>query len=127
MTGGTELRRAAVFEPTATINGLNSGYQGPGAKTVLPAAASATIDFRLVPDQTPDEIVPLLRAHLDAQGFPDVEVRYLAGVKPARTDPDNPFVQMSIQAAHDVYGLTPIVEPLIGGSGPLHPFIHVLG
>lgn len=127
MTGGTELRRAAVFEPTATINGLNSGYQGPGAKTVLPAAASAKIDFRLVPDQTPEEIVPLLRAHLDAQGFPDVEVRYLAGVKPARTDPDNPFVQMSIQAAHDVYGLTPIVEPLIGGSGPLHPFIHELG
>jgi len=127
MTGGTELRRAAVFEPTATINGLNSGYQGPGAKTVLPAAAGAKIDFRLVPDQTPEEIVPLLRAHLDAEGFPDVEVRYLAGVKPARTDPDNPFVQLSIQAAHDVYGLTPIVEPLIGGSGPLHPFIHELG
>ena len=127
MTGGTELRRAAVFEPTATINGLTSGYQGPGAKTVLPAQASAKIDFRLVPDQTPEEIVPLLRAHLDAEGFPDVAVRYVAGVKPARTDPDDPFVQMSIQAAEDVYGLPPIVEPLIGGSGPLHPFIHVLG
>lgn len=127
MTGGTELRRAAVFEPTATINGLNSGYQGPGAKTVLPAKASAKIDFRLVPDQTPEEIVPLLRAHLDAAGFPDVAVRYVAGVKPARTDPDHPFVQMSIQAAEDVYGLPPIVEPLIGGSGPLHPFIHELG
>lgn len=127
MTGGTELRRAAVFEPTATINGLTAGYQGPGAKTVLPAQASAKIDFRLVPDQTPEEIVPLLRAHLDAEGFSDVAVRYVAGVKPARTDPDDPFVQMSIQAAEDVYGLPPIVEPLIGGSGPLHPFIHVLG
>ena len=127
MTGGTELRRAAVFEPTATINGLNSGYQGPGAKTVLPARASAKLDFRLVPDQTPEEIGPLLRAHLDAEGFADVEVRYLAGVKPARTDPDHPFVQLSIRAAEDVYGKLPIVEPLIGGSGPLHPFIHVLG
>ncbi len=127
MTGGLELRRAAVFEPTATINGLNSGYQGPGAKTVLPAQASAKIDFRLVPDQTPEEIVPLLRAHLDAEGFEDVAVRYVAGVKPARTDPDHPFVQLSIQAAEDVYSLEPIVEPLIGGSGPLHPFIHVLG
>lgn len=126
MSGGTELRRAAVFEPTATINGLNSGYQGPGAKTVLPAKASAKIDFRLVPDQTPEEIVPLLRAHLDNEGFSDVSVRYVAGVKPARTDPDHPFVQMSIAAAADVYGLPPIVEPLIGGSGPLHPFIHVL-
>lgn len=125
--GGVELRRAAVFEPTATINGLTSGYQGPGAKTVLPAYASAKMDFRLVPDQTPEEIVPLLRAHLDAEGFEDVAVRYVAGVKPARTDPDDPFVQMSIQAAEDVYGMTPIVEPLIGGSGPLHPFIHELG
>ncbi len=127
MTGGEELRRAAVFEPTATINGLTSGYQGPGAKTVLPAQATAKIDFRLIPDQTPEEIVPLLRAHLDAEGFPDVQVRYLAGVKPARTDPDHPFVQLSIQAAADVYGQPPIVEPLIGGSGPLHPFIHELG
>lgn len=127
MAGGVELRRAAVFEPTATINGLDSGYQGPGAKTVLPARASAKIDFRLVPDQTPEEIVPLLRAHLDAEGFEDVAVRYVAGVKPARTDPDHPFVQLSIRAAADVYGVEPIVEPLIGGSGPLHPFIHVLG
>jgi acetylornithine deacetylase/succinyl-diaminopimelate desuccinylase-like protein len=127
MSGGTELRRAAVFEPTATINGLNSGYQGPGAKTVLPARAGAKLDFRLVPDQTPEEIGPLLRAHLDAEGFPDVNVRYLAGVKPARTDPDHPFVQLSIRAAEDVYGKPAIVEPLIGGSGPLHPFIHVLG
>jgi acetylornithine deacetylase/succinyl-diaminopimelate desuccinylase-like protein len=127
MTGGTELRRAAVFEPTATINGLTSGYQGPGAKTVLPARASAKIDFRLVPDQTPESIIPLLRAHLDNEGFSDVEVRYLAGVKPARTDPDHPFVQLSIKAAEDVYGVPASVEPLIGGSGPLHPFIHVLG
>lgn len=127
MTGGLELRRAAVFEPTATINGLTSGYQGPGAKTVLPAHASAKIDFRLVPDQEPEEIPGLLRAHLDAAGFPDVEVRYLAGVRPARTDPDHPFVQMSIRAAEDVYGKPASVEPLVGGSGPLHPFIHVLG
>ena len=127
MTGGLELRRAAVFEPTATINGLTSGYQGPGAKTVLPAHASAKIDFRLIPDQEPEEIPALLRAHLDAEGYPDVEVRYLAGVRPARTDPDHPFVQMSIRAAEDVYGKPASVEPLIGGSGPLHPFIHVLG
>jgi acetylornithine deacetylase/succinyl-diaminopimelate desuccinylase-like protein len=127
MSGGPEWRRAAVFEPTATINGITTGYQGPGAKTVLPARASAKVDFRLVPDQTPEEIVPKLRAHLDAEGFPDVQVRYIAGVNPARTDPDHPFVQMSIAAAEEVYGLPANVEPLIGGSGPLHSFIHGLG
>ena len=54
LTGGVELRMAEVFEPTCTICGLTSGYQGPGSKTVLPARASAKVDFRLVPDQTPE-------------------------------------------------------------------------
>lgn len=127
MTGGLEFRRAAVFEPTCTINGLNSGYQGPGAKTVLPARAMAKIDFRLVPDQTPEEIFDKLRHHLDAQGFADVQTRLVGGVRPARVDPDDPFVQLTVEAAEEVYGVPPIIEPIIGGSGPNYPFIHVLG
>ncbi len=127
MTGGVELRRAAVFEPTATINGLNSGYQGLGSKTVLPARASAKVDFRLVPDQTPDEILAKLRAHLDAEGFEDVQETYVGGLYPAKVDPDDPFVQLTIQAAADVYGKQPVVEPLVGGSGPLYPFVMLLG
>lgn len=123
---GVELRRTAVFEPTCTINGLNSGYQGPGPKTVLPAKAMAKVDFRLVPNQTPEEIVEKLRAHLTAEGFGDIEVNLLGGVRPARVDPDHPFVKLTIDAATDVYGVQPIVEPIIGGSGPNYPFIHVL-
>lgn len=127
MTDGLEFKKAAVFEPTCTINGLNSGYQGPGAKTVLPAQAMAKVDFRLVPDQTPEEIFGKLRRHLDATGFEDVQARLVGGVRPARVDPDDPFVQLSIAAAEDVYGVSPIIEPMIGGSGPNYPFIHVLG
>jgi hypothetical protein len=56
LTGGVELKLAEVFEPTCTICGLTSGYQGPGSKTVLPARASAKVDFRLVPDQHPDDV-----------------------------------------------------------------------
>jgi acetylornithine deacetylase/succinyl-diaminopimelate desuccinylase-like protein len=55
--GGVDLYLQEVFEPTATICGLTSGYQGAGTKTVLPAQASAKVDFRLVPDQTPEEIL----------------------------------------------------------------------
>ena len=51
----------AVFEPSCTICGLDSGYQGPGSKTVLPAEARAKVDFRLVPDQSPKDITEKLR------------------------------------------------------------------
>lgn len=124
---GVELRREAVFVPTCTICGLTSGYQGPGSKTVMPAQASAKVDFRLAPDQDPEDIAVKLRRHLDAAGFEDVQVTYLGGEKPARTDPDDPFVQLVIRAAEEVYGKPPLVWPMIGGSGPSHPFIHHLG
>lgn len=124
--GGIELRRAEVFEPTCTICGLNSGYQGPGTKTVLPARASAKVDFRLVPDQEPEEIVELLRSHLDANGFDDVELTYLGGEPPGRTDPDDDFLQLVVRTAEDVYGEPMLVQPMIGGSGPNHAFLHYL-
>jgi acetylornithine deacetylase/succinyl-diaminopimelate desuccinylase-like protein len=126
MTGGPELRREEVFVPTCTICGLTAGYQGPGSKTVLPAQASAKVDFRLVPDQTPQEILEKLRKHLDAEGFSDVEITYLGGEAPGRTDPDHPFVKLTLDAAREAYGKEPIVMPMIGGSGPNHVFLDTL-
>ncbi|MBU2609900.1 MAG: M20/M25/M40 family metallo-hydrolase, partial [Chloroflexi bacterium] len=127
LTGGVELRLAEVFEPTCTICGLTSGYQGSGSKTVQPAQASAKVDFRLVPDQTPEEILAKLRAHLDAEGFEDVQIEYLGGEAPARTDPDDPFIKLVVETAHEVYGAPMQLVPLVGGSGPNAPFIHDLG
>jgi len=124
---GVELRREAVFVPTATIAGLNAGYQGPGTKTVLPARASAKIDFRLVPDQDPDDLLPKLRKHLDAHGFADVQITKVAAERPGRTDPDHPFIKLVESTALEVYGDEMQVSPLIGGSGPNHAFIHYLG
>jgi len=126
MTGGLELRVAEVYEPTCTICGLTSGYQGPGSKTVLPARASAKVDFRLVPNQTPEETLRLLRAHLDAQGFSDVQIQFLGGEAPAVTDPDDPFVQLVVDAAEEPYGHKMMVVPMVGGSGPNHVFIETL-
>ncbi len=126
LQGGVELHVAEVFEPTCTICGLTSGYQGPGSKTVLPARASAKVDFRLVPDQTPEQVLDLLRAHLDTQGFEDVQIQYLGGEAPARTDPDDPFVQLVVDAAREVYGRPMQVVPMTGGSGPNHIFIEAL-
>ncbi len=126
LSGGVELRIAEVFEPTCTICGLTSGYQGAGSKTVLPAWASAKVDFRLVPDQTPEQVLKSLRAHLDNEGFCDVQITYLGGEEPARTDPDDPFVALVVEAARPVYGQPMQIVPMSGGSGPNHAFVHNL-
>lgn len=126
LSGGVDLRVEEVFTPTCTICGLTSGYQGPGSKTVLPARASAKVDFRLVPDQDPDDIRNKLRTHLDEHGFSDVQITDLGGDPPARTDPDDPFVQLVAKVAEDVYETPMQLVPLVGGSGPSHPFVHDL-
>ncbi len=126
LTGGVELRLAEVYQPTCTVCGLTSGYQGPGSKTVQPAKASAKVDFRLVPDQKPEQVLAQLRAHLDEQGFSDVKIQFLGGDAPARTDPDDPFVQLVVEAARDVYGMPMQIVPMVGGSGPNAIFQEVL-
>ena len=126
LQAGAELRREEVFVPTCTICGLTSGYQGPGSKTVLPAQASAKVDFRLVPDQTPAEVLEKLRHHLDAEGFTDVVINFLGGEAPGRTDPDHPFVKIAVDTARETYGKEPVIMPMIGGSGPNHVFLDAL-
>jgi len=124
--GHPDLYIQEVFEPTATISGLTSGYQGQGTKTVQPAKASAKVDFRLVPHQTPEEILEKLRLHLDKHGFNDVLVEYLGGEAPGRTDPDDPFVETVVNASKDVYEKPQLIVPMLGGSGPNHAFLHYL-
>jgi acetylornithine deacetylase/succinyl-diaminopimelate desuccinylase-like protein len=127
MKGGVELKIAEVFEPTCTLCGITTGYQGPGSKTVLPAEASAKVDFRLVPDMTPDQVQRQLRAHLDAEGFADVKIRFLGGNPAGRTDPDHPFLRLVAETARPVYGMPMTIVPMVGGSGPNHSFIQELG
>lgn len=127
LTEGVNLRVEEVFTPTCTICGITSGYQGNGSKTVQPARASAKIDFRLVPDQEPADVLRSLRAHLDAEGFSDVQIEFLGGEAPARTDPDDPFIKLICDTAPEIYGKPMKLIPLSGGSGPNGPFVHELG
>jgi acetylornithine deacetylase/succinyl-diaminopimelate desuccinylase-like protein len=122
-----ELAIEQVYEPTCTICGLTAGYQGEGSKTVLPAKASAKVDFRLVPNMTPDKVLKQLRVHLDSHGFEDIEIVNLGGNPPAKTDPDHPAVRMAVEAAEDVYEKPTLVIPMIGGSGPNFIFQKYLG
>ena len=124
---GLEYRLRHLFEPTATIDGLTSGYEGEGAKTVLPARAMAKMDFRLVPDQDPDDISTKLRRHLDSRGFSDITLRLLSGERPARTPVSDPLVEVVRRAVVDVYGREPLIVPTMAGTGPLYPFVSTLG
>jgi acetylornithine deacetylase/succinyl-diaminopimelate desuccinylase-like protein len=126
INGGVELRMAEVMEPTCTICGITSGYQGPGCKTVLPHFASAKVDFRLVPDQISGEVVGLLRKHLDSRGFTDVTISDLGHEGPSRTDPDDPFVRLVVAAADEVYEKPMLLVPSVGGSGPNQVFAETL-
>jgi len=86
---------------------------------VLPAAASAWLDFRLDPDQQPEQILELLRAHLDREGFGDIELTTLVAAKPAKTPPDDPFVRRVVDVAEVVSGKSASIVPLHPGTLPI--------
>jgi acetylornithine deacetylase/succinyl-diaminopimelate desuccinylase-like protein len=125
---GLDLGKRNLFAPTCTICGLWSGYTGDGSKTVLPSTAHAKLDFRLVRDMDPTDILAKLRRHLDEHGFADIAVRGMdAGQRAWRTPLSDPFVSLVAKAARDVYGLEPVVSPTMTGSGPMYPFGAYLG
>ena len=80
-------------QPTVNIQGLVSGYMGPGGKTVLPGRAEAKLDLRLVPDMTKDEAVTKLKAHLAKRGFGDIDVIVSGGYGPTQTDENSPLIK----------------------------------
>jgi acetylornithine deacetylase/succinyl-diaminopimelate desuccinylase-like protein len=115
---GYELE-ASVFEPTANIAGFLSGYTEAGVKTVLPAKAMAKMDFRLVPDQDPNDILEKLKAHLKAQGFEDVQIKRLSAAEPVVTPLDLEFVQRIRKICQDFTNKAPEITALGGGTLPL--------
>ncbi|GAC1656772.1 MAG: M20/M25/M40 family metallo-hydrolase [Candidatus Dormibacteraceae bacterium] len=119
--GVTDVHRA-YFTPTCNIAGIGAGYQGRGAKTVIPAAARAKLDFRLVPGQDPDDIAVKLRRHLDDGGFADVLIEIIGAERAGITDADDPVVRLNAAVAEEVYGRPAQVTPLTGGTTPMFLF-----
>jgi acetylornithine deacetylase/succinyl-diaminopimelate desuccinylase-like protein len=117
---GEAAKEKLLFQPTCNVCGFHTGYGGPGVKTVLPAEASAKLDFRLVPEQDPYDLLEKLRAHLDAQGFADIEILAEGPEFPARTDPGDPLVGAVVEAARQAYGAEPVVKPLMAATGPMY-------
>jgi acetylornithine deacetylase/succinyl-diaminopimelate desuccinylase-like protein len=120
--GVDEAKKALAGKPTCTICGINSGYTGVGSKTVLPSEALAKVDFRLVPDQDPNDLIKKLRKHMVSQGYGDVKITYSEGEKAKRTSPSEPLVMAAKEAAEAIYEKPAIVEISSAGTGPMYLF-----
>jgi acetylornithine deacetylase/succinyl-diaminopimelate desuccinylase-like protein len=115
-----------LFTPTCNIAGVTTGYQGPGSKTVLPAEATAKLDFRLIPNMDPADILAKLRRHLDSNGFEKIEIVWSDGEKPVRSDPRSMVGTVTADCVRELYG-EPVVWPFMQATGPMHPVVADLG
>jgi len=111
--------------PTLTINGLHGGYGGPGSKTVLPCKAVAKCDIRLVSDQSRDDVLSRVEAHVRKHA-PDVEFISMGGMEPSKTPLDSPYAEPLRRAILDAQGEEPLLVPALGGTLPDYVFTQIL-
>jgi len=140
--GRTEGEGASLLEqimkPTLNVRGIQAGGIGSKASNVIVPTATASIDFRLVPNQTPDSVEKRVNAWLAESGWhvvtedPNVETRrshsrvvkvtWKKSYPPYRILPDHPFAKDVIAAVKRATGDDLIVVPTLGGSIPMHLF-----
>ena len=126
--GYTPIERAWA-RPTAEVNGIGGGYQGLGSKTVIPREAFAKLTFRLVPDQTPQEIEAKVRAHLERVCPPEVRLEITPGHggEAFLCDPNSVDGLAARRAVAKTWGREPALIRE-GGSIPiLQTFKRILG
>jgi len=122
--GYTTLERRWA-RPSFDVCGLTSGYQGEGAKTIIPDQASAKFSFRLVPNQDPAKIAASLRPMLSSLCPPGIsmELRDLGGSPGVLVPLDSPFVQAAAHAIEQAFGRSPLFTRE-GGSIPIVASLH---
>lgn len=111
--------------PSYDVCGLDSGYQGEGAKTVIPATATAKFSFRLVPKQDPKKLTQALRAFLQGMLPPGVTMELIDfhGAAGVVVPLDSPYVSAAARAIEHGFGRTP-VNIREGGSIPVVSTFH---
>ncbi|MER6149805.1 dipeptidase [Streptomyces hirsutus] len=114
--------------PTAEVNGIGGGYQGPGSKTIIPSSAMVKLSFRLVAGQDPDHIEKAVRDWVAGQ-IPDgvrYEIAFSPATRPCLTPLDHPALKSVARAMGRAFG-TPVRFTREGGSGPAADLQDVLG
>jgi acetylornithine deacetylase/succinyl-diaminopimelate desuccinylase-like protein len=131
-----------IMQPALNLRGIQSGQVGALASNTINTEARASIDFRLVPRQTPERIRMLVERHARAQGFyvidreptPDermrhpkiVRMEWESGYPSTRTGMDLPVSQALVQTVSDAIAEQVITVPTLGGSLPMYMFAEVL-
>jgi acetylornithine deacetylase/succinyl-diaminopimelate desuccinylase-like protein len=127
-----------IMKPSLNLDRIEGGGSGPNAANAIPSSATAYIDFRLVPDQTPEIVKRQVESYLRGLGYfvvnkaPTAEERlqnsrvlqviWGAGYPPQRTPIDAPVSQAFISATKTVTGDSLVLLPTLGGSTPSYLF-----
>lgn len=130
---GVDALRRYLFTPTLNINGIWAGYTGPATKTLLPHKITVKMDVRLVPNMRKDDVIPMIRKHLDKHGFKEIRINVVEhGYDWSQMSVKHPAVQSVIKVYKD-FGHEPEVWPRLAGSAPFAlftkeplnlPFVH---
>lgn len=124
---GYTFNERTWVRPTLEVNGMYSGFQGEGIKTVLPSEATAKITCRLVPNQDPNEILQLIEKHIEKhlpKGVTVKTTRFDTG-EPFVTPFNHPAIQAAARAYEKVYQV-PTAFTRSGGSIPIVATFHKL-
>ncbi|MBZ5537196.1 MAG: M20/M25/M40 family metallo-hydrolase [Acidobacteriia bacterium] len=140
--GGQEALAERILHPAINFRGIQSGHVGDKTTNSIPSEAIASIDFRLVPDQTPDRVRSLVEEHIRREGFfivhetPTTETRrahpkviklaWGPGYPAARTSMDLPLSRALIRVVEQSTGEPVVKMPSLGGSVPMYLFIEQL-
>lgn len=120
---GKNFKQTYFFEPTLSIEGITSGWQGAGVKTVLPARAEAKLEARLVPGMDPDKTFNQIQSYLSDQGFDDITLTKTLGQPGYRSDMSDPEITRVVKSVEKVYDTEPVVTPTAAGTGPMY-YVH---
>lgn len=118
---GFTAKEHTMARPTLEINGMYSGYQGEGTKTIIPSTATAKITCRLVPGQIPEKVQDSIANHLmnNAPKGVNVDVtRYPLSAKAYKIDPNHPLLLKAAKSFGDAFGKEAVFVRL-GGSIPV--------
>ncbi|MEP6961633.1 MAG: dipeptidase [Acidobacteriota bacterium] len=117
---GFSVMERTWARPTLEVHGIVGGYMSPGAKTVIPAKATAKVSIRLVPDQKPDKVVAAYKKFI-ADNTPagiQFDVRILSASPANSVNPDHPAIAIAAQAMSEVWGRETVFTRG-GGSIPI--------